>query len=128
MVSVPPPVDVLKITVPPILIDCRLPLIACGQVMDSPVSTWATAVLFWNVIVIVFPANVLLVTMIVAGVAVGVGVAVAVAVAVAVGVNVAVGVGVNVAVAVGVNVAVAVGVNVAVAVAVGVNVAVAVGV
>jgi hypothetical protein len=26
-----------------------LPLVTCGQVMDRPVSTWPTAVLFWNV-------------------------------------------------------------------------------
>jgi len=72
------------------------------------------------------PPLMVMVPLIVAAVAVAVGVDVAVAV----GVNVAVAVGVNVAVAVGVNVAVAVGVGVSVdvAVAVGVNVAVAVGV
>ena len=103
VVSEPPPVDVLKILVPPILIWVRLPLVACGQVMDSPVSTWLTVVLFRNVITTVLPENVLLVTTTVCGVAVGVGVDV--------GVDVAVGVAVAVAVAVGEGVGDAVGVG-----------------
>ena len=57
--------------------------------MASPVSSWPIVVLFWNVIMTVFPLNVLLVTITVVGVAVGV----AVAVAVAEGVGDAVGVG-----------------------------------
>src|SRR5438552_1849912 len=95
----------------PIVILVRLPLVACGQVMDNPVRTWSTAALFWKVIVTLFELNVSAVTPIISGVGVGVGVNVAVAVAVGVGVNVAVAVAV--AVAVGVNVAVAVGVSVA---------------
>ena len=39
MVSEPPPVDVLKIVVLPSVILVRLPLVPCGQVMESPVST-----------------------------------------------------------------------------------------
>src|ERR1700747_2711503 len=100
----------------PIVILVRLPLVACGQVMANPVRTWPPTSLFWKVIVTLVELNVLVVTPIISGVGVGVGVNAAVAVAVGVGVNVAVAV----AVAVGVNVAVAVGVNVAVGVAVGV--------
>src|SRR6266700_3807514 len=92
----------------PIVILVRLPLVACGQVMDNPVRTWSTAASFWKVIVTLFELNVSAVTTIISGGGVGVGVNVAVAVAVGVGVNVAVAV----AVAVGVNVAV--GVSVAV--------------
>src|SRR5438034_7282774 len=69
------------------LIWATLPLVACGQGMDRPVSVWFIAVLFWNVTMTVFAVNVLLVAAITAGVAVGV----AVAVAVAVGLGVAVG-------------------------------------
>src|SRR6266567_1437469 len=104
--------------VAPIVILVRLPLVACGQVMDNPVRTWSTAASFWKVIVTLFELNVSAVTTIISGVGVGVGVNVAVAVAVAVGVNVAVGV--SVAVDVGVNVAV--GVTVAAGVDVGVGV------
>lgn len=53
----------------------QLPLVACGQVMANLVRTWPTAVLFWNVIATVFELNVLLVTLIVSGVGVSVGVA-----------------------------------------------------
>src|SRR5882724_11633795 len=90
MVSEPPPVDVLKIVVPPILIVFRLPLVACGQVMDSPVSSWPTAVLFWNETLTVFaepplPPYVWPPATTVPGVAVGVAVGVGVGVGVAVG-------------------------------------------
>ena len=43
--------------------------------MANLVRTWPTAVLFWNVIATVFELNVLLVTLIVSGVGVSVGVA-----------------------------------------------------
>ena len=40
----------------------RLPLVPCGQVMDSPVTTWFTAVLFLMSTLTFFLLNVLLVT------------------------------------------------------------------
>jgi hypothetical protein len=88
--SEPPPVEVLKIVFAPIVTDSRLPLVICGQLICSAVSTWATAVLFWNVITTVWPEKVLPVTTIP-----GVGVGDAVGVAVGVGEAVGVGVGVN---------------------------------
>jgi hypothetical protein len=89
VVSVPPPVDVLKIVLPPILIDCRLPLGFCGQLMVSAVSNWLVPVLFWNVTTTVFVApegpRSLPPTTTPAGVAVAVGVGVGVGDAVGVG-------------------------------------------
>jgi hypothetical protein len=74
----------------PIVTDCRLPLVNCGQLICRAVSTSATPVLFWNVITTVLPEKVLPVTTIPK-----IGVGDAVGVAVAVGEAVGVGVGVN---------------------------------